>query len=43
MSLEDNKAVARKFFEEFTKDNPQAVADLMHADHVFHFPTTAWT
>ena len=38
MSLEDNKAVARKFFEEFTKGNLTAVADLMHADHVFHFP-----
>lgn len=38
MSLEDNKVVARKFFEEFTKGNLQAVADLMHEDHVFHFP-----
>jgi steroid delta-isomerase-like uncharacterized protein len=38
MSLEDNKAVARKFFEEFTRGNLQAVADLMHVDHVFHFP-----
>ena len=38
MSLEDNKAVARKFFEEFTRGNLDAVADLMHPDHVFHFP-----
>jgi len=38
MSLEDNKVVARKFFEEFTKGNLQAVANLMHEDHVFHFP-----
>jgi len=38
MSLEDNKTVARKFFEEFTEGNLQAVADLMHDDHVFHFP-----
>ncbi len=38
MSLEDNKGVARAFFEEFTNGNLQAVADLMHADHVFHFP-----
>jgi steroid delta-isomerase-like uncharacterized protein len=38
MSLEDNKAVARAFFEAFTKGNLQAVADLMHADHTFHFP-----
>lgn len=38
MSLEDNKAVARAFFEEFSKGNLQAVADLMHDGHVFHFP-----
>lgn len=38
MSLEDNKAVARKFFAEFTEGNLDAVADLMHEDHVFHFP-----
>ncbi|MGB0572800.1 MAG: ester cyclase [Alphaproteobacteria bacterium] len=38
MSLEDNKAVARRFFEEFTDGNLDAVADLMHAEHVFHFP-----
>lgn len=38
MSLEDNKAVARRFFEEFTAGNMQAVADLMAEDHVFHFP-----
>lgn len=38
MSIEDNKAVARKFFEEFSKGNLQAVADLMAPDHVFHFP-----
>ncbi len=38
MSLEANKAVARKFFEEFSNDNLQAVADLMAPDHVFHFP-----
>ena len=38
MSLEDNKAVARSFFEEFSKGNMQAVADLMADDHVFHFP-----
>lgn len=38
MSLEDNKAVARAFFEEFSKGNLQTVADLMADDHVFHFP-----
>ena len=38
MSLDDNKAVARAFFEEFSKGNLQAVADLMAEDHVFHFP-----
>lgn len=38
MSLEDNKAVARTFFEEFSSNNLQAVADLMHEEHVFHFP-----
>ncbi len=38
MSLEDNKAVARAFFEEFSNGNLDAVADLMADDHVFHFP-----
>lgn len=38
MSLEDNKAVARVFFDEFSKGNLEAVADLMADDHVFHFP-----
>ena len=38
MSLKDNKAVAQKFFEEFTRGNLAAVAALMHMDHVFHFP-----
>jgi steroid delta-isomerase-like uncharacterized protein len=38
MSLEENKAVARSFFEEFSKGNLQGVADLMAPDHVFHFP-----
>ncbi len=38
MSLEENKAVARRFFEEFSNDNLAAVADLMAPDHVFHFP-----
>ena len=38
MSIEENKAVARKFFEEFSNGNLQAVADLMAPDHVFHFP-----
>lgn len=38
MSLEDNKAVARAFFEEFSKGNLDAVADLMADDHAFHFP-----
>ena len=38
MSVEENKAVARNFFEEFSKDNLQGVADLMAPDHVFHFP-----
>ena len=38
MSIEDNKAVARRFFEEFSNDNLAAVADLMAPDHVFHFP-----
>lgn len=38
MSLDDNKAVARAFFEEFSNGNLQAVADLMAEDHVFHFP-----
>lgn len=38
MSLEESKAVARAFFEEFSQGNLDAVADLMHADHVFHFP-----
>ena len=38
MSIEDNKAVARRFFEEFSNGNMDAVADLMAPDHVFHFP-----
>jgi len=38
MSLADNKAVARRFFEEFSKGNLAAVADLMAPDHVFHYP-----
>ena len=38
MSNEDNKAVARRFFEEFTKGNLQSWAERMHSDHVFHFP-----
>ncbi|MDH3738801.1 MAG: ester cyclase [Alphaproteobacteria bacterium] len=38
MSIEDNKAVARRFFEEFSNDNLAAVADLMAPDHAFHFP-----
>ena len=38
MTIEDNKAVARRFFEEFSNNNMDAVADLMAPDHVFHFP-----
>ena len=38
MSIEDNKAVARRFFEAFSNGNMDAVADLMADDHVFHFP-----
>lgn len=38
MSIEDNKAVALRFFEEFANGNLAAVADLMAPDHVFHFP-----
>ncbi len=38
MSIEDNKAVARRFFEEFSNGNLDAVADMMADDHVFHFP-----
>jgi steroid delta-isomerase-like uncharacterized protein len=38
MSIEDNKAVARAFFEEFSNGNLDAVADMFADDHVFHFP-----
>ncbi len=38
MSIEDNKAVARRFFEEFTNGNLDAVAEMFADDHVFHFP-----
>lgn len=38
MTIEDNKAVARRFFEEFSNDNLAAVAELLAPDHQFHFP-----
>ena len=38
MTIESNKTIARTFFEEFTNNNLQIVADLMSDDHMFYFP-----
>lgn len=38
MSIEENKAVARRYFEEFSKGNLDAMKTLMAPNHLFHFP-----
>ena len=38
MSVEKNKAVAIRYFEEFSKRNLDAVKTLLAPNHLFHFP-----